>query len=339
MKMIKKIILVVVITGLLNSCISLFFPPLLHKAVMDGDLERVQKLVEKGRDINEEHYFDTPLVLAARKGEIEIAKYLLSKGAEPPKDAFAEAMKGNHIDLAGYIIKENYIYVNDNARFFKGILTDEDLPFEQRMQKVNDIADGKLTSPYLLALVEPEHYQEVIDFFNIVLTDKIEEYYVNFYSIDESDDYKPGHSILHVAAIRNNSDLVKYLIENDFDVNSVDSNKQTALFYAITYFGPKIDWKNPVIEDETTAKIHFISDMPYYSNAKAVQEKQVEIVYTLLDAGIDINQQNSEGWTVLHFASAAYPEGLQELLIEKGADAELQTKFGRTAADLLSPRE
>ena len=62
--------------------------------------------------------------------------------------------------------------------------------------------------------------------------------------------------------------------------------------------------------------------------------KQLKIVEMLLDANIEINNQDIYGWTVLHYASAFYPEGLQELLISKGANTNLKTKFGRTADDI-----
>jgi ankyrin repeat protein len=55
----------------------------------------------------------------------------------------------------------------------------------------------------------------------------------------------------------------------------------------------------------------------------------------LLNAGININQQNYAGWTVLHFAAAAYPEGLRELLIQYGANPEVRTNMNRTIDDIL----
>jgi hypothetical protein len=192
------------------------------------------------------------------------------------------------------------------------------------MQNVKDMTEGKLNSPYLLALVQPEHYQDMIDFFGIRLTDKADA---------------QGRSILHIAAYRNNYDLAAYLLDNNFDIDTLDANGHTALFYAITVYGPIINWTKPVIEDEKTAKINFVSDMPYYSDPRGIQQRQVALVGLLLDKGINVNQQNTWGWTVLHFACAGYPADLQELLIAKGASENLKTAFGRTGADILALRK
>jgi ankyrin repeat protein len=325
MKKVFVPVLSVGLTGLLMSCLSLgpSRPPL-YQAVLDGRIDKVRQLVESGENVNAGAYGYTPLESAASRGDLTIVKYLLSKDAQNPQRAYGLSMDNDHADVAEYLLDAGYVDVNNNARYFYKFLNDENVPFEQRMENVKTMTGGKLNSPYLLALVQPENYQKMIDFFHIDLAGKADA---------------AGCSILHVAAYRSNYDLTAYLLENDFDINLLDNNGHTALFYAITIYGPGIDWTNPVIEDKTMAKINFTSDMPYYRDPKAVQREQVRIVTALLDAGINVNQQNRAGWTVLHFASAAYPAGLRELLIANGADQNVKTKFGRTSADILALRK
>lgn len=322
----RVVLMVVGMAGLVfASCLSFSSPtPPLYKAVLDGNLDKVKQLVEGGADINAGIYLYTPLEGAASEGNLAIVEYLLSKGAQDPQKAYERAMGSRHTDVAQYLLGTGYVDVNNSARYYYTYLNDETVPFEQRMENVKVMTGGKLNSPYLLALVQPENYQKMIDFFRINLSDKADA---------------EGNSILHVAAYRNNFDLTRYLIENDFDINLLDNNGHTALFYAITFYGPDIDWTNPVIEDQTTARVKFSSDMPYYSNPRALQERQVRIVTALLEAGINVNQQNNAGWTVLHFASAAYPSGLQELLISYGADQNIKTNLGRTSADIRALRK
>ena len=56
----------------------------LHFAAQDGDLAEVQRLVERGGDVNalDADLSFTPLHYAARGGHIEVMKYLLSVGAD-----------------------------------------------------------------------------------------------------------------------------------------------------------------------------------------------------------------------------------------------------------------
>ncbi|MDR1147397.1 MAG: ankyrin repeat domain-containing protein [Spirochaetaceae bacterium] len=257
------------------------------------------------------------------------------QGAREPKgpeERFSDALKNSQYDLARVLVEDG-VDCNKNADAFYYLFSKKDLTFEQKIQIAKEVSNGMLTSPYILVYVEPENYKAAIDAFGMDIGAKVFDTDVLGRVIDL------GSSVLHIAVQHNNVDLVRFLLETGVDVNTLDNNKHTALFYAITVYGPSINWKSPVIENETTAKIDFLGDMPYYSNAQQVQQRQVANVLALLKAGININQQNYAGWTVLHFAAAAYPEGLRELLIEYGADPALKTNMNRTANDVLQLRK
>lgn len=55
----------------------------LCNAISKGELEFVKKIVEYGADVNEKSNGMTPLMVAARYSQVEIVKFLLSKGANP----------------------------------------------------------------------------------------------------------------------------------------------------------------------------------------------------------------------------------------------------------------
>ncbi|MDR1971480.1 MAG: ankyrin repeat domain-containing protein [Treponema sp.] len=325
MKKVGVFLLVVMLSCALFSCLTTgrAMSPL-YRAVLDGNLAKVKKLVESGVDIDVGSYNSTPLEVAAARGDLDIVQYLLANGAQNPQKAYQSASRMQHTEVTKFLLDGGYVDINNNAISFYSILNDKKVPFETRMQTVKDMTGGKLNSPYLLALVESENYQKVIEFFGINLADKADAL---------------GNSVLHIAAMRNDDELIKYLLEHNFNVNALDNNGHTALFYSITCFGASIDWYSPVIENEKTAEIHFISDDPYYTNIQEIQRKQVAIATALLDAGINVNQQNKDGWTVLHFASAAYSAGLREFLVSRGADDTLKTNFGRTPADILAMRK
>ena len=53
-------------------------------AARSGDLAEVERLVEGGLDVDAgDNWGTTPLALAARNGQVEVARYLLDKGADP----------------------------------------------------------------------------------------------------------------------------------------------------------------------------------------------------------------------------------------------------------------
>ncbi|GBU27331.1 hypothetical protein R84B8_00861 [Treponema sp. R8-4-B8] len=324
----KNLILMVLILvlGAFYSCLSTspHSSPLLD-AVIKGNLKQVKQLVEKRVDINLGNYTFTPLERAANDGNLEITEYLLSKNAMNPQKAFERAVEKKHIDVIKLLIKSGKIEVNKSARYFRSFLNDKSIPFEQRMQTVKELTEGKLNSPYLLMIVEPEDYQSIMDFFKINLSDKVDEL---------------GRSILHIAASFNNVNLVTFLLEKKINVNLLDNNNHTALFYCITSFGPSINWEKPITEDETSAKINFLGDMPLYLNPMDVKTRQAQVYNLLINTGINVNQQNKYGWTVLHFASYAYPTASLEVLKSSNINQKLKTNFGRTADDLhaISPK-
>ncbi len=56
----------------------------LHKAALEGDVERVKELLKKGADQNiQDEDGDTPLHNAASGGNVNVAKLLLVYGADP----------------------------------------------------------------------------------------------------------------------------------------------------------------------------------------------------------------------------------------------------------------
>lgn len=81
----------------------------LCRAISKGDIEVVKKFVEYGADVNQSYNGMTPLMVAARYNNVEMVKYLLSKGAtitaknEQGMTAlkYAEASKAN--EAASYL--------------------------------------------------------------------------------------------------------------------------------------------------------------------------------------------------------------------------------------------
>jgi ankyrin repeat protein len=156
------------LVGILWSCLSMPSIPPLITAAQNGNLGKVKQLVEGGADINERSvYGHTALERAASNGHLEIVGYLLTKNANDQQKAFQNALENKHINVAKLFIDGGYVDVNNNTPYFRSFFNDDKIPFEQRMENVNAITNGKLNSPYILQIVQPENYRNVIDFFYI----------------------------------------------------------------------------------------------------------------------------------------------------------------------------
>lgn len=70
----------------------------------------------------------------------------------------------------------------------------------------------------------------------------------------------------------------------------------------------------------------------------AAAGKCVECVRLLLDAGADPNSPQDEGFRALHEAAVNDHRALAELLISRGAKADLKDDRGRTSADMARER-
>ena len=322
----KKLISLIICIGCAAVLFSAEKPSKLNSALMkkNANIKTIKKLIDAGEDVNQKYWSHYPIERVGIK--FELLKLFITAGAEGKETYFSNALWNVYDDeIIKYICKNDILDPNDFVisfrHYFDGAKT-----LEEKCLHIVSVTDGKLKNPLILRYVSPEEYNKASELLNL-----------DFKYTD-----KKGNSALHQIADylnENSASMLKYAIEKDADVNHLNNNNQTALFYAITAFGPTINWDNPVIEDEEKAKINFIGDMPYYQNPRVLQQNQVEIVNTLLQKKISINQKDSFGWTVLHYANAAYPAGLSELLIANGADNNIKTNFGRTAEDIRALRK
>jgi hypothetical protein len=85
---------------------------LLHDMAQSGDVTKARLLIDHGADINavDDEYRATPLGMAARWGQREMAAFLLQRGADPNKAAaawstpLAWAQKKGHVSIATDLI-------------------------------------------------------------------------------------------------------------------------------------------------------------------------------------------------------------------------------------------
>ncbi|MDR4494900.1 MAG: ankyrin repeat domain-containing protein [Nitrospirales bacterium] len=118
----------------------------------------------------------------------------------------------------------------------------------------------------------------------------------------EEVDLMSGFTPLHVAVIRNQKDVVDWLLAEGANIEARDSRGETPLHLA-------------------TNKLN------------------VPMMNLLLLKGANVNSQSQMGLTPLHLAvTDGRPESLDvaKILLEKGADRDLKDSFGRTPIDWVS---
>jgi len=63
---------------------------------------------------------------------------------------------------------------------------------------------------------------------------------------------------------------------------------------------------------------------------EAVTDFQLDKVQAYLESDWDVNEQDENGWTALHFAAQNNSVPIGKLLIEAGADIEAKDSYGNT---------
>ncbi|XP_058796611.1 serine/threonine-protein phosphatase 6 regulatory ankyrin repeat subunit B-like [Phymastichus coffea] len=192
------------------------FTPL-HKAVTKGPLINIiDKLVNYGAVINAESIFgETPLEIILKLEEIPIhvMKFFANLGCR--------LNSSNPITEVGYlslVISNYYHRISQQVRAYDVMMNSDDMVAVDEMGRIaiHNIVTTTDTSPDL-----------------VEYTGFMETFFENDYDIDIQD--KRGKSALHLAAKFGNVMAVEALLNLGANVNLLDKNNRTALFYAMKF--------------------------------------------------------------------------------------------------------
>lgn len=275
-----------------KSCFGGSSGTVLHAAI--GKPEVIKLLLDKGVDIDSfNNSGNTPLIVAANRGEIKTIEVLLKHGANINKrkdgDSTALSRGVHHINVVKLLLDGG---ADPN------------------------IADEFGKTPLWYASA----YKGNIDIVNLLLENGADV-------TVQANKYK--ETLLHISALYGHAELVKLYLEKGLDVNASDNRGYTPLYWSISSDKSEFDKSNVktpkktnnsvtqlLIEkganiDDTSTKY-----FPWSGNTALVQQS--------LEKNIDVDVRDEFGRTPLHMATTQGNLELAKWLIEKGANVNAE---------------
>lgn len=223
--------LTVIITTLLCGC---FGNTALHDAAFGGQLERVEKLIKNGENVNVKSKLGmTPLHKACKQGHIDLVKFLIKAGADVKiMDDYGRtplhcAGESGHLEIVK-ILETAGADINQSGGKNKRA------PLHSAIWKGSG---GLIVAKYLVEVGAKVNAKELGGFTALHIACRID--YLDMVKLligagadinIRSDD---GFTPLHTAAVLGNLEVIKYLVEKGADISLRDTKYgKNALEYA-----------------------------------------------------------------------------------------------------------
>ena len=150
-----------------------------------------------------------------------------------------------------------------------------------------------------------------------------------------------GNSPIHLAVAKKKDEIFDLLLEKNADVNlgGLDgkTKNQTALYAAVLQ--DREDLVQKLIEKGANPNLADSEGAYPLSEAVVRRDANTQIVKLLLDAGANVNAQESNKGTALIYAasnkaiSSQRRQEIVKMLLDKGADKSIKDKNGKNALD------
>jgi ankyrin repeat protein len=264
----------------------------LHLAVSRGHLEMAAWLIKKGADVNlrEASFQLTPLHLAVWGGHLETALMLLKNGAD-----LQAREKDNETAL---------YYVKNNLPLAKLLVS--------RGLKVRDTKSSAGNTPFSIAI--ERGYIDVADYFLAMGADAL-------FTTEN------GMTALHLACWQGKEKIFRILIKKGVPVDAREKSGMTPLLLASMH--GNLDAVKVLLEHK--ADVNAQDQNGLFPLLQAAKDGRKEIVQRLLDAGADPRAtMGKSGLTALHMACALGYGDIARALLDKGADAKTTNVWQHT---------
>lgn len=281
-----------------------------------NNIEIAKIFIEKGANVNEHIYVDEHKIrrqgifvrskenrkllhIAAKKGYVEMVKLLLQSGANiMSKDKFGDtaldlAKREERLDVIDILIEE----LNKNfIRAFKNKDTDIDTIRDFVKQDVNINLEDEFKNTSIVYACKNGRL------------DLVEYFLDNGINLKYDKHIK---TMLLNACDSDNADVLKCLIKNGANINTLYKNKMTLLMYACK------NGKFSVVKYLTTN--YCVNKSDKLAIMCAVQSNNLDVVKYLLDVGFDINCKDDNFMTILMCACKLGHKEIVKYLLDSGA--------------------
>ena len=289
----------------------------LHIASLNGQEQVVELLINRGAEVNATSEIGgwTPLHMAASKNHIQVVSFLIKKGADEDAKAIIggwtplhwAALEG-HKDIVELLIK---LGANINSKDNMGN-TPLDLAIQYERLDIAEYLSTYSANTGTIHVVARNGYFA-----------GVQAYLDNGVDINARDEN--GSTPLHLAALQGHKDIVELLINRGAQVNANDNSGSTPLDRAT-------QGSHTAIADLLrTQGANTSQDLKGIINAAT--NGDLASVQAYLDAGVNINARDSNGWTPLHWAASEDYDQIVKLLIDNGAKINVKDDLGDTPLD------
>lgn len=319
--------------------------------MLNSNVSTLRTLLQAGADPNPSTWYQTPvLVVAARKGQVEIVQELIAAGANVNR-GFDElplhtAAEEGHLEVVHLLLDAGAnveAYEEDGWTALMGASLAGHLPSVQllveRGANVNAWSQGE--TPLMLAARGV--HREIYDFLYPLVSNEIraigdrdaEQEMARTVKYRSREQNKAVEKLTD-AATDGNLKQVQQLITSGVDVNAIASCNRTALSLAIQ--GGHIPVIQALLDAGADPNLPDETDNGLAGNSPLMEAASTffatnrgDMVRLLIQRGADINQQDADGRTALMLALGYSDIDVIETLIKAGVDLDIQDNEGNTA--------
>lgn len=314
----------------------------------DNDLAIANYLTSKGlslKDVDSEGA--TAFDYAAKSGNVEVLKNLLSKGVKATNAALIFMSQGGRgtaapIEAYKYLVEDlklNPNFANKSGNVLHSIVRkpNQEEIINYFLAKGVDVnkADGEGVTPFMNAAAGK----------NLAVVELLAPKVKNINAVNER-----GESALTAAIATGSPEIAAFLLSKGANVKIEDQAGHNLAYFAVQNYRPAGPQGGANAKDELTEKLTLLKSKGLNVEGTqkdgstlyhiAIAKADLGLLKKLAALKIDINAKNKEGLTVLHRAALiSKDDEILKYLIASGADKSLKTEFDETAYDLASENE